>query len=163
MRFILIMRNMKIKNLFIITILFLLFSCQKNERITEKKFNQEEVTPMNQIVSAQEYDSLYIEATKKGNCDAFFELYKDAMEYADKSPILEFSKKTINVNPNCYNAQSVYFDALCRKYGIIDHYELAGRDIRKMEKQDYHEAVKVLKQMFKDKIITKSEFDSVIK
>ena len=154
---------MKMKNLFIIIITLLLFSCQKTEKILDEKFNQEKITPMNQIASDQEYDSLYIEATEKGNCDAFFELYKDAMESADKSPILELSRKTMKINSECWSAKSAYFDALCRKYDIRDYYELAGRDIRKMNKQDYNEAVKVLNQMLKDEIITKSEFDSVIK
>lgn len=147
------------KKLVAIIIILLFFSCQK----TKEKFNQEEIMPMNQIASGKEYDSLYISATEKGNCDAFFELYIDAMEYADKSPILDLSKKTIKTNPDCTDAQKAYFDSLCRKYNIRDDFELSGRDIRKMNNQDYHEAIKCLKYLVDNKVITKSEFDSIIK
>ena len=85
------------------------------------------------------------------------------MEYADKSPILEFSKKTIQKDADCIPAQEAYFNALCRKYEIRDYYEYAGRDIRKMNKSDYDEAMKFLKMMLQNKYITQSEFDAVIK
>ena len=147
------------KSIFLpLTVLLFLFSCQKKEG-----FNEEEIFPMNDIASGKEYDSLYIEAIEKGNCDAFFELYKDMMEYADKSPILEFSKKTIQKDADCIPAQEAYFNALCRKYEIRDYYEYAGRDIRKMNKSDYDEAMKFLKMMLQNKYITQSEFDAVIK
>lgn len=143
------------KYIFISIVLSFLFSCQKK--------NQEEVFPMNHIATGKEYDSLYAAATEKGDCDAFFEIYQDMMEYADKSPILELSKKTIEKDSLCENARKAYFDALCGKYGIRDYYEYAGRDIRKMDKQDYDEAIKCLKILLEHKAITQSEYDAVIK
>ena len=146
------------KNLIVLVTLLLVLSCQKKEKI-----NQDEAFPMNQIAFGKEYDSLYFAASRKGDCDAFFELYKDIMEEQDKSKILKLAKETININPTCGIAQSAYFNELCRKNNIRDYYEYAGRDITKMTKEDYKEALKTLNIMLKTGEIEKSEFNEIIK
>lgn len=117
---------------------------------------------MNQIAQDRVYDSLYASASN-GNCEAFFELYIDMMEYQDKSSILILSKNTFDKNNNCELAQSAYFDALCRKYGIRDYSEIAGRDLSKMNHADYLEAIKCLQLMLINGYIEKADYDQVIK
>lgn len=117
---------------------------------------------MNQIAKDGEYDSLYASASN-GNCEAFFELYIDMMENQDKSSILILSKNTFDKNNNCEIALSAYFDALCRKYGIRDYYEIAGRNLSKMNRADYLEAIKCLQLMLKNGYIGKSDYENVIK
>ena len=147
---------MKYSNSLIIVFVHLfLLNCKKKPEI-------EEITSMNQIASGREYDSLYSKASQ-GNCNAFFELYIDMMEYQDKSPILKLSRKAFKKNKNCEPILSAYFNSLCRKYEIKDVYEIAGRDIRKMNDEDYSEAIECLKLMLKDGYITQNDYDKVIK
>jgi hypothetical protein len=159
------------KNIIIlISLSILIVSCQKKEEIDNTKIevndaNKEiEGFSMNQITT--NYDTLIKRVKNEGNEDAYDELFygfMDSNKAERTDSVMIYSK----IMANKFNYERAYFDyldAFCEKNDIeIDFTDYSKIDISKLNKNTKKEVTDWFKNMVKEKIITKEQYDSIKK
>ncbi len=162
------------RSIFCILILSSLFACnhkKENTPIynieTENKYEisqEDSIITMNQL--GTNYDTLINRIRKKGDREAYMELFYHLMESTREEQtdsVMALSK----IMAQKYHYETAYFDyftALCKKQNIEVYYEdYMSIDISKMDKTLKKMAEDWLQQMIKNKIITKQQYDSIRK
>ena len=161
-----IMKNIII----IISLSILIISCQKKKEIDTLKekvndANKEiEGFSMNQITT--NYDTLIKRVKNEGNKDAYDELFYSFMDSnkAERTDSLMIYAKIMANKFNYERAYFDYLDAFGEKNDIeIDFTDYSKMDISNLNKNAKKEATYWLKNMVKEKMITKEQYDSIKK
>ena len=142
------------KSIILTATLLFVFSC-KNKDV--------KATSISQITSHS--DSLKIRIKNVGDSIAYDELYhgfKDSNEAESIDSVLVYSKimaKKYNYPNACFH----YFDAICEKNGIDPYNDFSKINLTKLDSNSREEAVDCLIKMLENKIITKEDYNKVVK
>lgn len=156
-------RNKKFMKYIIILICipFLLTSCHK--QIDSQK-KDDEVFTISQITT--NYDTLIKRVKKKGNKDAYDELFygfKDSNKAGRTDSLMIYSE----IMAEKFNYEKAYFDyfeAFGEKNDIkINFSDYSKIDISKLDKNTKKKAIDWLNNMLREKIIKVEQFDSIKK
>jgi hypothetical protein len=151
------------KYIIVISISFLIISCQEKKSIEFPK-KEVEVITMSQITT--NYDTLIKRVKKEGNEEAYDELFYSFMDSneSERTDSLMIYSKIMAKNFNFEKAYFDYFKALCEKYNIkVDYSNYSTIDISPLEKRPKEEALNWLKNMKEKKIITTEQYNSIKK
>lgn len=162
---------MKSRIIFILLVLFFV-SCKKKETkdIKEVKIakqendssdiDQDEVVTMNAIRT--NYDTLVNRVKKKGDEDAYLELFYDFKESAIevRTDSVMVYAKIMALQHNYERGYYDYLQALYEKYNV-DYSDSSKIDISKLDKVSKKPIEDWLKLMLDKKIMTKKDFDAI--
>ena len=162
---------MKSRIIFILLALFFV-SCKKKETkdIKEVKIakqendssdaDQDKVVTMNAITT--NYDTLVNRVKKKGDEDAYLELFYDFKESAIevRTDSVMVYAKIMALQHNYERGYYDYLQALYEKYNV-DYSDSSKIDISKLDKVSKKPIEDWLKLMLDKKIMTKKDFDAV--
>ena len=162
---------MKRKIIYLLVVLFFL-SCKKKETkdIKEVKIakqesdsrdvDQDEVVTMNAIRT--NYDTLVNRVKKKGDEDAYLELFYDFKESAIevRTDSVMVYAKIMALQHNYERGYYDYLQALYEKYNV-DYSDSSKIDISKLDKVSKKPIEDWLKLMLDKKIMTKKDFDAI--
>lgn len=162
---------MKSRIIFILLVLFFV-SCKKKETkdIKEVKIakqendssdiDQDEVVTMNTIRT--NYDTLVNRVKKKGDEDAYLELFYDFKESAKevRTDSVMVYAKIMALQHNYERGYYDYLQALYEKYNV-DYSDSSKIDISKLDKVSKKPIEDWLKLMLDKKIMTKKDFDAI--
>ncbi|MFH7002819.1 hypothetical protein [Flavobacterium bizetiae] len=162
---------MKSRIIFILLVLFFV-SCKKKEtkdvkevKIANQESNssdvdQDEVVTMNAIRT--NYDTLVNRVKKKGDEDAYLELFYDFKESAIevRTDSVMVYAKIMALQHNYERGYYDYLQALYEKYNV-DYSDSSKIDISKLDKVSKKPIEDWLKLMLDKKIMTKKDFDAI--
>ncbi|QGK76685.1 hypothetical protein [Flavobacterium sp. SLB02] len=162
---------MKSRIIFILLVLFFV-SCKKKETkdIKEVKIakqendssdvDQDEVVTMNAIRT--NYDTLVNRVKKKGDEDAYLELFYNFKECSIevRTDTLMTYAKIMALKHNNERGYYDYLQALYEKYGV-DYSNSSKNDISKLDKVSKKPIENWLKLMLDKKMMTKKDFDAI--
>ena len=151
--------------LILITMVLLIISCQKKKEIdTTKEIEYDEIFTISQITT--NYDTLIKRVKNEGNEDAYDELFNGFMDsnLAERTDSVMIYSKIMAEKFNYEKAYYDYFEAFGKKNDVeIDFSDYSKIDISKLKKNTKKETTDWLKNMIKEKIITKQQYDSIKK
>jgi len=151
------------KNIFSFIIIFLLFSCKKENNIVTPIIH-ENVTTM--ISISDNYDSITTKVKKLGDEEAYSELFyhlKDS-NFEGRTDSLMVYSKIMAEKYHFEKAYIDYLDAITEKYGIendIGNYSTIN--LSQLKSKEKQEIIDWLSKMVEKGIITEKQFQEVKK
>lgn len=143
------------------TILFIFCSCKDTHTV---ETNNEKVITISQITT--NYNTLIKKVVDKGDIDSYDELFygfMDANKIEQTDSVMKYSK----IMAEKYNYEKAYYDylkAFFEKNDLkIDYSDYGSIDLTKFKKNQEIQAEKWLQKMLNNKLITKSQYDSIKK
>ncbi|MDM1521959.1 hypothetical protein NZD85_02100 [Empedobacter stercoris] len=151
------------KNIFSFIIIFLLFSCKKENNIVAPVIHENVIT-MNSI--SDNYDSITTKVKKLGDEDAYSELFyhlKDS-NFEGRTDSLMIYSKIMAEKYHFEKAYIDYLDAVTEKHGIennIGNYSTIN--LSQLKSKEKQEIIDWLSKMVEKGIITEKQFQEVKK
>ncbi len=151
------------KNIFSFIIIFLLFSCKKENNIVTPIIH-ENVTTMNSI--SDNYDSITTKVKKLGDEEAYSELFyhlKDS-NFEGRTDSLMVYSKIMAEKYHFEKAYIDYLDAVTEKHGIENNIEnYSTINLSQLKSKEKQEIIDWLSKMVEKGIIREKQFQEVKK